>query len=221
MDLTNKKINFLGDSITEGAGVKNIENRFDNILKRISGLKIVRNYGVGGSRLAKQYSPSEIPKYDLDFALRAEEMDKDADIIVVYGGVNDYLHGDAPFGEEGNKTKDTFTGAVYNLSSLLISLYPHSPIVFFTPAHTYGDQNISLYKKEKNMSNGKPLAEYTRVIKEVAPTFGIHVFDMMEILPIDPNNEEDYTKYTVDGLHFNDEGHSIIAEVMKKCLESI
>lgn len=71
------------------------------------------------------------------------------------------------------------------------------------------------------MSNGKPLAEYTRVIKEVAPTFGIHVFDMMEILPIDPNNEEDYTKYTVDGLHFNDEGHAIIAKIMKQCLESI
>ena len=35
---------------------------------------------------------------------------------------------------------------------------------------------------------------------------------MMEKLPIDPNIKEQCEKYTEDGLHFNDEGHKIIAK---------
>ena len=37
MDLKGKTINFLGDSITEGCGVSDVEaNRYDNVIKRKS-----------------------------------------------------------------------------------------------------------------------------------------------------------------------------------------
>ena len=37
MELKNKSVNFLGDSITAGAGVKDIPaNRYDNVLKKIA-----------------------------------------------------------------------------------------------------------------------------------------------------------------------------------------
>ena len=52
MELNGKIINFLGDSITEGTGVSDLENRYDNRLKRMCNLKEVHNYGIGGPRLA-------------------------------------------------------------------------------------------------------------------------------------------------------------------------
>ena len=103
MDLKGKIIDFLGDSITEGVGVQDrINNRFDRVLERNCGLKATYNYGIGGTRLAHQRTPSEKPRHDLCFCGRAYDMNKDADIIVVYGGTNDYGHGDAPFGEYGD-----------------------------------------------------------------------------------------------------------------------
>ena len=44
---------------------------------------------------------------------------------------------------------------------------------------------------------------------------------MFENLGLDPNDEEIREKYTVDGLHFYDDGHAIIAEKVKAFLESI
>lgn len=98
MELEGKIINFLGDSITEGVGVTNLNNRYDNRLKRQLHLKGVYNYGIGGTRLAHQSTPSEKPRHDLCFCGRAYDLNPNADITLVYGGVNDYIHGDAPFG---------------------------------------------------------------------------------------------------------------------------
>ena len=54
MDLKGKAINFLGDSITCGVGVSDVENnRFDNIICREHGLRLRNNYGEGHKLLAK------------------------------------------------------------------------------------------------------------------------------------------------------------------------
>ena len=109
MILEGKKIAFLGDSITEGVGVSDrASNRYDNILKKSCGLAKTYNYGVSGTRLAHQSVPSEKPRFDLCFCGRAYDMANDADIVVVYGGINDYIHGDAPVGKIGDRTPATF-----------------------------------------------------------------------------------------------------------------
>ena len=65
MELKNKTVLFLGDSITYGALVNDVEaNRFDNVLKRLSGLGEIHNYGLGGSRIAPQVLTSEPITYD-------------------------------------------------------------------------------------------------------------------------------------------------------------
>ena len=49
MELHYKKVNFLGDSITEGSGVSDIVNcRYDNRLKAKYSLT-TNNYGIGGT----------------------------------------------------------------------------------------------------------------------------------------------------------------------------
>ena len=114
MNISGFKVNFLGDSITEGGGVKDIaNNRYDNRLKAMCNLSGVNNYGISGTRLAHQIRPSELPQQDLCFCGRAYYIDASADMVVVYGGVNDYLHGDAPFGQLGDTTPATFCGGVY------------------------------------------------------------------------------------------------------------
>lgn len=50
----------------------------------------VYTYGVGGSRLAHQSVPSANPRTNLCFCGRAYNMKKHVDIVVVFGGANDY-----------------------------------------------------------------------------------------------------------------------------------
>jgi len=220
MKLQGKIINFLGDSITEGYGVVDIENnRFDNVLKRLCGLKAVNNYGIGGTRIAHQFIPSETPRWDLSFCARARDMDKSADIIVVFGGVNDYLHGDAPFGKIGDTSRDTFCGSVDFLISFLKETYPDAALVFLTPAHCIGDGQPST--SPFKYIEGYPLKNYVNVIEKTAAHYQVPVLNLFEKLGIDPNIKEDCEKYTTDGLHFNDKGHFIIAEKLKSFLEAL
>jgi len=96
MNLHGKKINILGDSITEGVGVSSQDHCYINLIADRCGATC-RNYGISGSRIAIQHTPSANPRFDLYFASRVDEMAEDADIIIVFGGTNDFGHGDAPW----------------------------------------------------------------------------------------------------------------------------
>ncbi|MBQ2923647.1 MAG: SGNH/GDSL hydrolase family protein [Tyzzerella sp.] len=94
MILEGKIIDFLDDSITEGMGVTDIVNcRYDHVIRRKCNLKAIYNYGISGTRLAHQSAPSECPRNDLCFCGQAYYLNRDADIIVVYGGFNDFIGG--------------------------------------------------------------------------------------------------------------------------------
>ena len=114
MELKGTKINFLGDSITEGAGASAPENKFTMLIER-EYEAICQNYGIGGTRIAKQHTPSDNPIFDNDFCSRVADMDADADIVAVFGGTNDFGHGDAPLGIMSDRTPDTFYGALHTL----------------------------------------------------------------------------------------------------------
>lgn len=224
MELKGKVIDFLGDSITEGAGVSDIaNNRYDNRLHKRFELAAHYNYGIGGTRIAHQSAPSENPRYDLCFCGRAYMLDRSADLIVVYGGVNDYIHGDAHFGTLEDKTPVTFCGGVYFLMSFLKSNYPNAKIVFMTPAHINfkGTSDREVSPRPMKKPDAKPLKAYVDVIKARGEELGVPVLDLFEKLPIDPNNEEDKAKYTVDGLHFNDDGQEILARVLGDFIEAL
>lgn len=217
MDIQGKIINFLGDSITEGVGVEDINNnRYDNVIKKKASLAGVNNYGISGTRIAHQTQPSEKPRYDLCFCGRAYNMYSEADIIVVYGGVNDYIHGDAPFGSLTDKTPSTFCGGVEFLMNILSELYPKSQLIFLTPAHScYADTDESKpSNRAVKLNDAKPLKAYVDVIEKKGTEHGIPVLNLYEKLPINPNNPQDKEKYTSDGLHFNDAGHAVIADLI-------
>ncbi len=223
MELKGKIIDFLGDSITEGSGVTDkANNRYDNRLCRDYELKAVYNYGIGGSRIAHQSKPSENPRMDLCFCGRAYDLNREADIVVVFGGVNDYIHGDAYFGTMDDRTPETFCGAVYYLMNLLKTKFEGKPVVFMTPAHcNYKGVSDKCPSIRPTKRDARPLTEYVEVIKARGAELGIPVLDMFENLCIDPNNEEQKEKLTTDGLHFNDDGHAYIAAALGKFLTEL
>ncbi len=224
MQLEGKSIDFLGDSITEGVGVEDIQNnRYDNRLKKMCGLSEVHNYGIGGTRLAHQHKPSDEPRFDLCFCGRAYDLDGSADIIVVYGGVNDYIHGDAFIGDESDRTPDTFYGAVWFLMNLLKTKYEGKTVVFMTPAHCcrVSGSDSAVSPRGEKQPDAMPLIGYVNIIKQRAEQFGIPVLDMFEQLGIDPNDKTDRDAFTVDGLHFNDAGHEYIANALMKFLKAL
>ena len=224
MNVKGFKVNFLGDSITEGVGVSDQNNRYDNRIAKILEFSANNNYSISGSRLAHQSYPSEKPRYDLCFCGRAYDMDTTADMVVVYGGVNDYIHGDAPFGEIGDTVPSTFCGGVYFLMNYLRETYKDKPIIFMTPARCFlrnlVDDLIPSVHAAKRVP-GKPLINYVDVIIETAKQFDIKVLDLYRNLGVDPHIPEQFQKYTKDGLHFNDEGHALIAQKLEELIVSI
>lgn len=224
MELQGKIIDFLGDSITEGVGVKDrVNNRYDKVLAKNCGLAATYNYGIGGTRLAHQQKPSAKPRHDLCFCGRAYDLNKSADIVVVYGGVNDYIHGDAPFGQMGDTTPATFCGGVYFLMNLLRTLHPGKTVVFMTPARLNYDGNDGTKPstRPQKAPDAKPIKAYIEIIEQTGAQFGIPVLNLFEKLGIDPTKPEDKEKYTIDGLHFNDDGHHIIAARLQEFLEAL
>lgn len=167
IEIKNRKINFLGDSITEGIGVSSRDKKYVEVFARKFEPAMVRNYGISGTRIARQQTPAVgNPRFDLDFCSRVAEMD--ADIVVVFGGTNDFDHGDAPMGSFDDRTPDTFYGACHTLMLRLIEKYPTATIVFMTPLHRAVEVN----------DNGEKLSAYVGVIREVAAFYALPVLDL-------------------------------------------
>lgn len=224
MNIKGFKVNFLGDSITEGAGVVDQANRYDHRLAAMCQLSAVNSYGISGSRLAHQIHPSDTPRYDLCFCGRAYDMDTAADMVVVFGGVNDYIHGDAPFGQLGDTTPATFCGGVYFLMNYLREVYADKSVIFMAPARCFlrkevDDRVVSTHAKKR--PGGKPLRDYVDVILETGKRFDIPVMDLYNDLGLDPHDPEIFDTYTMDGLHFNDAGHAVIAQKLKDFIEAL
>ena len=221
MELKNIKANFLGDSITEGVGVSSPDRVFHALLKEKYGFSEARNYGKGGTRIARQSEikdPNE-PR-DKDFIMRAEDMDNDADLIVVFGGTNDYGNGQAPLGEITDKHVFTFYGAVHTLCVNLIRKCPSSQIVFITPLHRWNENGgLGTWKPEGVKQY--PLSAYARAIKEVCELYSIPVIDMFGAGSM-PLHITEYNRiYSSDGVHSNDEGHKILANKIGNFLEDL
>jgi lysophospholipase L1-like esterase len=224
MELTAKKIAFLGDSITEGSGVKDrAANRYDNVLARIAGMELIHSDGIGGSRLAYQRVPSEDPRRDLCFCGRAFNIPLTADVVVVYGGVNDYFHGDAPIGEMTDCTPATFCGAVRFLMRTLRKRFEGKTVVFMTPARCFYKDipDTEPSTRPMKLADAMPVLGYVDIINRIGAEESVAVLDLYRTLPIDPNDPAQREKYTADGLHFNDDGHHILANTLKNFLEAL
>lgn len=222
METNGFKINFLGDSITEGVGVSTKDKLYHALLKEEMGWSQARNYGISGTRFALQKGTPECPKNDYvdvnSFSERFADMDDDADMVVVFGGTNDYGHGDAPIGGFSDRTPDTFYGACHYLFSGLVKKYLGKPVVIMTPLHRSCEfSNVGSCKPDGVAT----LREYVNIIREVAEYYSLPVLDLYATSGIQPAIEEVKNAYMPDGLHPNDAGHRIIADKLKSFIKNM
>ena len=195
------KIAFLGDSITEGVGASSYEKCYVKQVERKLQCETL-NYGISGTRIARQ---SKVNKdfpcmFDWDFQQRAQIMSADVEKVFVFGGTNDFGHGDAVIGEINSRDSYTFCGGLRNLLEILLNKYDKEKICFILPLRR-------LYEEE----NGKKLSDYIEILVRILTEYEIEYLDFYkEGLP-KPISEEDVA-YFIDGLHPNDLGHAIIAD---------
>ena len=216
MKLEGKKFFFLGDSITEGAGASCTEKGFVNVMKEKYGLGEAKNYGVGGTRLAKQTVGD--PKYNETFCERAKRMEGEPDVIVVFGGTNDFGHGDAQIGTPEDRTPETFYGALHDLFTYLQTRYPRARIIVCTPSHRHNENNPRGDIKPFDVA---PLKTYVNIIREVAEEYSLPVCDFFRNLGINGRLPEHREALMPDGLHPNDAGHEMIADCLASFIQSI
>ncbi len=217
MELKNKKVLFLGDSITAGTGVSSPEKCYVSVFGKISGATVT-NYGIGGTRIAKQSCKSEYEIWDQDFLSRVSGMDNDADIVAVFGGTNDFGHGDAKIGNMKSRDEYTFYGALHSLCTRLINKYPNADIIFMTPLHRVSEDDevneIGL-KHEVNLSG------YVDIIKEVAGYYGLPVLDLFNTSGLQPKVDIIREIYMPDGIHPSDAGAEKLAKRLCNFLLSL
>lgn len=217
MDLAGKKIAFLGDSITEGCGTSSLEHTFWNVLGQKTGAQVF-GYGIGGTRIAPQRVPSD-PRVDQDFISRVDGMIPDADVVVVFGGTNDFGHGDAPFGTRGDQTSETFCGALHVLFTKLYERYPAAQLVVMTPTHRLSETDSVM--NEFGVRRSGNLRAYVQAIRDAAEDFAVPVLDLFRVSGIQPSVPALREAYMPDGLHPNDAGHAKIADKLIGFLQTL
>ena len=122
MEVQGKKVAFLGDSITAGVGASELCYSYPRVFEKLANCEVFVD-GISATRIAPQ---------------------KDADIIVVFGGTNDFGHGNAPFGEFADRETDTFCGSMHTLCQTLMQTHPKATVIFMTPLHrTMEDYEIN------------------------------------------------------------------------------
>ncbi len=208
MELKNKSIIFLGDSITQGALTSAPEKVFHQLIKEKYELKDAYNCGIGGTRIAKQVGFYN-HVCDLYFAMRVDILPEGADAVVVFGGTNDYGHGDVIIGEEDSEDVCTFFGGLNKLYAELKNKYPEAKLIFMTPLERTN-------QTDPHPPENKTLIDYVEATRTFCKKKDVYMIDLFSSGVLDPHNAD----LVPDGLHPNDAGHEVMADyIAEKLLE--
>lgn len=201
-------IDVLGDSITAGCGASSPDKNFVSLLRKKLGCT-VNNYGVGGTRIARQRSLYYEYGNDHDFVERMTEMDRSADFVFVFGGTNDYAHGDAPVGDIDDNDEYTFYGALNTIVKYVRENIKNAKLCFILPMHRL-EENYPFGENGCKKGGCEPLVNYVNAVKAVCARHDLDHIDLF--YGGFTVTEENKDEYTSDGLHPNDKGHEFIAD---------
>lgn len=201
------KINVIGDSITAGQYYTGSGQDFTtyNItywMKYYHGLSLCRNYGSSGTTISTT-NPTN------PFVTRYTAMDDDADIVIVFGGTNDYGL-DCPLGTNGSADSSEFYGAVRNLANGLLTKYPDATIIFLTPIHR-GTETAN--------GVGATLDDYRQAIITVCEDLGIDVIDTYAKSGLSTTGSTAADDYSVDAyIHPSIHGYEKLGNAISRLI---
>ncbi len=142
---------------------------------------------------------------DNDFLHRMEAVTgkENYDLVVVFGGINDYIQ-NVPMGESGGDAAAAFVPAVEQGFAYLVNNFPQARIVAISPLRTY-HSGVN--------TQGHTQMEYAQVIRDAAKALCIPVLNLTEGSGFCPFNEVFKNRWTLvpegyeaaDGVHPNEE----------------
>ena len=212
MQLEGKKIAFLSDSITKGIYLANLSDSYMEQLRHAVNWGAFVNHSVPGSRIGEYIGPDP-KRIKGSFLERYPQMPDGMDIVVIFGGSNDFGIGNAPMGTPADRDPYTFNGAVNLLMDGIKAKYPDATIIMVIPLHRR-NENVP------NEFSGAVLEDYIQVLCRKATENGFLICDLRTADGLQ-GDELYYSMLMDDGLHPLEEGHKIIADEFLKYLKAI
>lgn len=212
----NKKVAFVGDSITYGVNTSQ-GNIYYQILNDMIGFSNVYADGVAGScySATSNYGTSITPIVN-----RWSNIPTDRDLIVIFAGTNDYGH-NTPLGTIADTTDVSFYGAMSVVINGILEANPSGRLVLFTPLHRYNYTDGAYPNDTQPNGQGHTLKDYVDAIKDIAEMYGVPIVDLFSTACLNPRISAIKTNYVTDGLHPNSAGHHLLAERIAPLLETM
>lgn len=174
----------------------------------------VENYGVKGSRIAVKSDRDD------SFVERLDAIDDEADIYVVFGGVNDFSR-NVPLGELGSTDVHEFYGAIDYLIRTISMRTSSSKLVFMTPCKTSGRHEKDIPASTEPNRLGLTQDAYVKAIFEVCERYAVPVVDLYSQSGISPFLPEHRVLYMPDGLHYSPAGYERLAHRIAAGLSAV
>lgn len=218
-----KKIACLGDSITEGAQAGGWQwHRYIDSWCKSNGINsIVTNLGIGGTSVCTSSYVSDRLK---PFVNRLDTIPADADVVVIFGGTNDWGNS-AILGNISDTGTSSFYGAYKYILEWLAINRPNAKVMTMTPLKRYYRGNGTTWVNAQTTPNnrGNTLPEYVRAVKEVSEMYAIPCVDLHNESGLNPVLESVRNRFIGDGLHPTAEGNKkmypVILNKMRPFLE--
>ena len=187
----NYRVNFLGDSITYGDELADRNQSYASLLAGMMQASAYGNYGLNASCMGGANRDRFVDRFGW--------MSPEADLVVVFGGTNDYEFA-TPIGTMKDRDSATFCGSLNLLMCSLQQMYPEAEIVFLTPIRRDYGTNLN--------ATGNVLEDYVYAIMNLGEFYDIPVVDLYHAKEL---NFVGSRYYLVDGLHPTAAGHKIMA----------
>ena len=208
---SNKKVVFLGDSITQNAVINSHEFKgFITLMREEvdSNIDLIGK-GIGGDKVS-----------DLLTRYRDDVINLNPDKVFVYIGINDVWHKyDYGTGTDIDMYENGLRQIIYDMKDNGIEVILCTPTVIgenkgqFTLVNQFKDiETMEIMNDD--------LDEYSDVIRKLSLEFNTKLLDLRKIFMqyISENNPENKSKgiLTTDGVHLNNNGSKLIANEMIK-----
>ena len=196
--LKGKKIVFLGDSITAGnGGTLTLDGSgldYTNFIAKYTDASIV-NLGIGGA-------PFEGSDNDDALVHRYTDIPKDADIIVLFAGINDLFAGSEKFGSLSKLEEGTYCGDIHETFQQISKRHPDADVHVII---TYPNK-----MEEYQQFINENWQDYADVQIKLAKRFGFHIINLYEEGFMDSGDNKIRNAFFKDDIHPDDLGSEIL-----------
>ncbi|HEY6977533.1 MAG TPA: GDSL-type esterase/lipase family protein [Chitinophagaceae bacterium] len=199
-----KKVIFFGDSITQAAVQP---HGYITVMQEMLQRQNISNYdligaGIGGNKV-----------YDLYLRMDSDVLSKSPGIVVIYVGVNDVWHKKTyGTGTDADKFEKFYRAIIAKLEAA------GAKVVVCTPA-VIGEKNDFTNELDGDLN------KYSAIIRNITTELHIPLVDLRKAF-LDyevKNNTANADKgiLTTDGVHLNDKGNQLVAELMWDVIKDI